>query len=386
MEKIVIGVYRTVFPHLSETFISEQMRALVIFSPTLVVRDLLQGVGDLPVISIGDNKRFAKKICFSVFGMTFGFNNLELQRNLQLIHAHFAPDAALILPLANKLHIPLIVTCHGSDVTVSNVHIAKSLKVSGFRYLLGKRRLLKDVSLFIAVSDFLKKKMIENGFPKEKIMRHYVGVDTTRFVPLSHNNTVSDRAPFILSIARHTDVKGLDLLLKAFAAVKQTNPFLRLVQIGGGPLTHQLKALACSLKIEDDVDFLGAMPSEMVLPYIQQCNALVLSSRKSITGAEEAFGLVVIEASACGVPCVGTRVGGIPEAIVDGVTGFLVAPENIGDLAEKISLLVSDPMMASKMGRRGREMVCESFDLKKQTQKLEALYAQVIDAATVCKS
>ncbi|MDP3538776.1 MAG: glycosyltransferase [Azonexus sp.] len=378
MIKPSVGVYRTVFPRYSETFISEQMRSLAKYQPVLITRELVREVNSLPVVTLGKKYRILKNIGFTGLGLTFGFDKPELQRKLNLIHAHFAPDAVLVLPLAEKLNIPLVVTCHGSDVTVSIRHIAKSMKLSGYRYLIGRRRLFNKAALFIAVSDFLRKKMVAAGFPEKKVVRHYVGIDTARFTPRCDAQHLPGRRPYVLSIARHTDVKGLDLLLRAFALVANTHPDLRLVQIGGGELTESLKNLASTLKIEGRVDFLGPMPSEKVLPYIQDCLGVVLSSRRSVSGAEESFGLVLIEASACGVPCIGTRVGGIPEAIVDGETGFLVEPENVNDLAEKVSRLVSEPELAASMGKRGRKMVCESFDLHKQTAQLEVIYTQLL--------
>jgi glycosyltransferase involved in cell wall biosynthesis len=180
---------------------------------------------------------------------------------------------------------------------------------------------------------------------------------------------------FILSVARHTEVKGVDVLLRAFARVLRLHPQLRLVQIGGGALTPELKALAVQLGVEKSTNFLGPQPPAAVLTYLQSCKALVLSSRQAQSGAVEAFGLVLSEAAACGVPCIGTRVGGIPEAVLDGETGFVVEAENIEELAEKISLLITDQGLAASMGKRGREMVCDLFDIRVQTRKLEALYA-----------
>ncbi len=378
MEQLAVGIYRTVFPSYSETFIIEQIRSLSTYRPVLIVRDLLSPQDHLSIITIARDYRFIKRVGFSALGLVGGFNNSKSQCELHLIHAHFAPDAVLVLPLAEKLQVPLVVTCHGSDVTVSNRYIFSSLKLAGFRFLLGRNRLFRKTAIFIAVSDFLKKKMIAAGYPKDKLIRHYVGIDTTRFVPQLNAAETSKDAPYILSIARHTDVKGIDLLLKAFALVLCDHPSIRLVQIGGGPLTKALKGLARTLGIDKSVDFLGPLPSETVLLYLQKCKALVLSSRRSTSGAEEAFGLVLVEASACGVPCVGTRVGGIPEAIVDGETA-LVEPDNIVDLAEKISLLLSNPKLAVSMGQRGREMACNVFDLHKQTQQLESIYANLLE-------
>lgn len=376
MIKPKVGVYRTVYPLYSETFISEQLRSYTQFQPVVICRESVQETTDFETVTLNKRWRPMKKFGFTALGMTNVFDNFTTLKSINLIHAHFAPDAVLALSLAKKLQVPLVATCHGSDVMVSDSYLLKSKRLTDLRYLASRTKFMRETSLFVAVSDFLRNAMIERGYPADKIVRHYIGVDTTRLVP-RRNLSPLDGNDFILSVARHTEVKGIDVLLKAFAQVARLYPKLRLVQIGGGALTNELKTLTIQLGIEDKVDFLGPQPPAVVLSYLQTCKTLVLSSRQALSGAEESFGLVLTEASACGVPCIGTRVGGIPEAVVDGETGFVIDSENIGELAEKITLLISDQGLAQSMGQRGREMVCDAFDIRIQTKKLENFYAQL---------
>lgn len=380
MIKPRVAIYRTVYPLYSETFIAEQIRTYKSYQPVLICRELIRDIEGLETISIGKKWRFAKKIGFSVFGLVKVLDKFNSLSDVRILHAHFAPDAALAMPIAKKIGIPLVVTCHGSDVTVSALYLAKSMKLSAYRYLLGRKSLIKNTSMFIAVSDFLRNKMIGNGYPPEKVMRHYIGVDINRFTPKPKNLDQNEQPPFFLSIARHTDVKGLDVLLRAFSQVVDKHQNVRLVQIGGGDMTEALKKMAVELGIAENVSFLGPKSPDEILPYLQSCVALVLSSRKSKSGAEEAFGLVLLEASACGVPCIGTRVGGIPEAVVHGETGFLTEPEDAEDIADKMNCLLTNPYLVESMGNRGRAMVCEHFDIVKQTAKLEKLYAQLLQS------
>nr|WP_315464255.1 glycosyltransferase [uncultured Rhodoferax sp.] len=378
MTKSHVGIYRTAFPLYSETFIVEQIGAYSQYEPVIVCRDLYNSVDKYDVVTLSQRGQRLKKLVFSLFGGSRVFDNEDVLKKLGLIHAHFAPDAVLALSLAKRLKIPLVATCHGSDIMVSDRYLLKSMRLTNWRYLTVRPRLMRETSFFIAVSDFLRNAMIQRGFPAEKVIRHYVGVDTERLVPNPGQVTAHGGERFILSVARHTDVKGIDVLLRAFAHVVRTHPDVRLLQIGAGELTQDLKALAAELDIEKNIDFLGAQQPSEVLKYLQACKMLVLSSRKAKSGAEESFGLVLIEAAACGVPTIGTRVGGIPEAIVHGETGFVVESENVDVLAERISLLLTDKDLAMAMGMRGREMVCDSFDIKVQTRKLEAMYASLL--------
>lgn len=373
-----VGVYRTAFPLYSETFISGQIHSFSKFSPVVICRDPVGPINNFDVVTLTCRFKFFEKLFFTAFGVSGFFDNENLLKKLNLIHAHFAPDAVLALSLANRLKIPLVATCHGSDVMVSDGYLLMSGLLTNLRYLAMRGKLMRETSLFIAVSKFLRNSMIARGYPEDKVITHYIGVDTTRFMPLATSQRCISGGEYILSVARHTDVKGLDLLFRAFSRVHQLHPNFRLIQIGGGELTQNLTKLVNELGINDCVEFLGPQPPSEVLRYLQSCKALVLSSRQSSSGAEEAFGLVLAEASACGVPCIGTNIGGIPEAVMHGETGLIVEPENAEMLADTICYLLEDNHLAERLGKRGREMIMDCFDLKKQTKKLENIYEGIL--------
>ena len=378
MQKKNIGIFRSSFPLYSETFICEQIKAYSTYAPIVVCRKYFHDGVEREVVKISSPFALIKNLLFALAPRKLFLDKPNLFSKIHLLHAHFGPDATFAMSLAHESRMPFVVTFHGSDVLVEDRFLWKSKKIYNYRYLLLREKLIEKSSLFIAVSDFLRNAMIARGFPAEKTVTSYIGVDVDQFTPAPRRLMDEASEGYIVSVARHTNVKGIDVLLRAFALVVKVWPALKLVQIGGGPLTGELKALAQELGVASSVVFLGPKPSSEVLAYIQNSLALVLSSRKSHDGAEEAFGLVLNEASACGIPCIGTQVGGIPEGIVHGETGLVVPSEDPAALADAINTVVGGPALAAEMGRKGRVLVCEKFNLRKQTKKLESLYEAYI--------
>jgi glycosyltransferase involved in cell wall biosynthesis len=290
-----------------------------------------------------------------------------------LMHAHFAPDAAYALDLARWLGVPLVATFHGWDVTVRDIWLLREPSLTIARYLLRRRALRRRGAAFIAVSDYIKTRLLALGYPPERVVRLYIGVDVDKFAPVP--GPPGER--YILSTARHRVQKGIDTLLRAFARIAPRFPDVSLVQVGTGSQTPALHQLAADLGIASRVRFLGAQSHDVVRALTQRATVVALTSQTPPSGQQEALGLVLCEASACGVPVVGTRHGGIPEAIVDGETGYLADERDDRAIAEAIAGLLNDPGRAAEMGRRGRAFVADVFNLRTQTDALERLYDRV---------
>ena len=365
-----IGIYRRVFPLISEAFIKEQTHSMVRYKPTFILSSLLSEI-PFQNISISQNDWFCiKQTIFLLTRSPTLFNNLDSLEKLRLIHAHFGPDGVYAMALAEKLSIPFLVTFHGYDITISRKHVWRTGKFLYYQLLFYEEILKKKAAAFIAVSHFIRTKLLEKGYPDGKIIQHYIGVDTAKFSPASRK---SDKR-YILCVGRHTQKKGIDTLLRAFARIARKHPSVSLIQVGTGPMTAELHALATALGINTRVHFLGAQPHETVLNLMRDAEIFALPSQTAKNGDSEALGIVFNEASACGVPIVSTWHGGIPEAVLDGETGFLVPEKDDVALAEKLDTLLCDRTLVEKMGQRGREFVCDVFDIRKQTVKLEAIY------------
>ncbi len=292
-----------------------------------------------------------------------------------LLHAHFGVEGAQALPLARRLGVPLVTTFHGFDVTLSTAALLTS--PAWMHYPLFRRQLARRGALFLCASGFIRGRLLALGFPPARTRTHYIGVDCAGIRPRHPD----EETPVILHVARLVEVKGTAHLLRAFARLDR--PAVELVIIGDGPLRQKLVALAASLGVAGRVRFLGALPQAAVLGWMRRAAMLVLPSVRTGTGRVEGLGMVVLEAAATGVPVVGSEIGGIPEGVIDGETGFLVPERDEAGLARRLGALWDDAALRRRMGAAARALVERNFDLARQTAVLETLYDEVLEDAVL---
>lgn len=364
----------------SETFIRAQASALKRFFPVYAGLRRVKGL-ELPkeqthVIYTGNSVSRLRELVFKLWGVAPEFVRELRSLGPQLIHAHFGADGFRALPLARDLGLPLVVSFHGSDATVTNLKEAK-VPYGHRRYLANKSVLQQGASQIIAVSNFVKLKLLAQGYPEEKVKVHYIGVDTKTFSPMPE-----DPEPFVLFVGRLVERKGVDYLIRAMAKVQNEVPDLELVVIGEGQKRSELEALArASLR---KFRFLGVQPPEVVREWMGRAAIFAAPSVKVESGEEEGFGIVLIEAQAMEKPVVSFDSGGINEAVEHGVTGYLAPERDLEELAQYLALLARDSNLRRRVGIAGRKRVLRLFDLEKQTALLEEIYLDVISRS--CRS
>ncbi|MEM9903511.1 MAG: glycosyltransferase, partial [Cyanobacteria bacterium P01_D01_bin.44] len=331
-------IYRDQLLPYSETFIPAQAETLDRYAPQYVGSSRIGGVANLspaPII-LGELVwpssfwKFTYKLTGQVPGRWLW---VLAQRQPSLLHAHFGGDGGFAAPLARRLKIPLVVTCHGYDATWVTPPLRSrdllSRRGDFFRALLLHKRdaAFQAAAQILAVSEFIRDQLIARGCPASKIRVHYIGVDLTGFCP----DDAQPREPIVLFIGRLVEKKGCAYLIEAMARVQQTYPEANLMVIGDGPLRSQLEALAAqTLK---RYQFLGQQPPEQVRHWLNRATLLGGPSIVADSGDAEGLGMVFAEAQAMQVPVVGFATGGIPEVVRHGETGLLVPEKDVNALA-----------------------------------------------------
>ncbi len=303
----------------------------------------------------------AQRITFKLRGPSADQLRKLAWRRPVLLHAHFGPDGCDAIPLARGLEIPLVVTFHGYDVTESDEHLPHL-------YVNRRDRLKQQAASFVCVSEFIRRKAIERGFPEDRAVVHYTGINTELF----RVDPAIERRPIVLFVGRLVENKGCQYLISAMADVAKEVAEAELVVIGDGRLRKQLEAQANAML--GRVKFLGTQEPACVREWMNR--AMVLSCPCVVTGAgdEEGFGMVFAEAQAMGLPVVSCRNGGIPEVVADGETGLLVPERNATALARRLLLLLKDKMLRQRFALAGRERVERLFNIRTQAPLLEAIY------------
>ncbi len=266
----------------------------------------------------------------------------RLCRDCDLIHAHWTLSAGAAL-LAQRTHRrPVLVTMHGSDV----LDVGKR---PGGAWL--TRRILLRCDGITAVSSALAAAAAAMGVPAARIRVISNGVDTERFTPLVGKG----RDGIVLYAGSLIERKGVRHLLAAAPAVLRRFPSYRLVILGEGPQHGILRDLAAALGVLDSTTFAGRQSQDQVREWMQRARAVVVPS------LEEAQGVVLLEALACGTPVVASGVDGIPEVIVPAV-GRLVPPGEPMALSEAIVRILADSSEWAAMSKRARERAVTHYD------------------------
>ena len=364
-----VAMYRNSLVAASEPYIVDQPLAVPRYVPHWFGHR--RGRGQAPPLAqttISSWGTYRLRRCVFLLGYDPTINRALRQLKPSLVHAHFGPDAMFAASTARRMKIPLVVTFHGYDATRPDV----AHPTIGTR-LWQRRRVdvFAQAELILAVSDFVADSLLALGAPANKVVRHYVGVDTERFAPATHA-----AAARVLFVGRLSEVKGITDAIRAMAIVRAAIPQATLTVVGDGPLRDEVARLDCELAV--NAQLLGALDHDEVVAQMGRADLFCAPSRATLDGQREGLGLVFVEAHACGVPVVSCRSGGIAEVVEHGVTGLLTDEGDVDAIAAAIIELLTDDEQRRQFGIAARQRAVRDFDLHRQSAVLADLYDRVL--------
>lgn len=325
----------------------------------------------IEIIKVVKNKKlflaYVSFILKSIFCLLF--------KSYDLIHAHYGFHSALLPAIVKRK--PLIITYHGSDALIEPYR-------NRFYYYSHKFTMSRADHI-IAVSNDVKKKLISGLYAKpDKISVISCGVDTSKFIPLNKIEArnklgIDENSKVVLFVGKIVFMKGVDVIYDCAHRMQDT----LFILIGDGPLRSDIK----------NCKFPGSRPHKEMPLWMNASDVFVLPSRS------EGTPVVLLESLSCGIPVISSDVGGCPDLIKEGKTGYLIAMDNpmpAGQLSEaneiseyfvtnniltalqdKIVSVLSDPEKMHLMGQQGRQDMIDNYDNRKIAQKVIRLYDKV---------
>ncbi len=283
------------------------------------------------------------------------------------------PSLLLIFSLSRLLNKRVVAFSHGNDFLIRAPISFKSIYMRNLdMILLSNKRMVKLIKKIHNISNdklfIINRGLILSDYflPQSKQeLRKKIGISSNDFI--------------LLTVCRLVERKKVDLVIKALKSIINEIPTIKIKYyiIGTGPESTNLHNLTKKLNLENEVKLLGNCESTKRNEYYKMSDVFLMPSVSEKTSIE-GFGIVFLEASYFEIPIIGAKSGGIFEAIIDGITGYLVEPNNVEDLIEKIKFLYENPEIREKMGKKGRERVEYDFDWQKSHEKMLELFNDLL--------
>ena len=276
--------------------------------------------------------------------------------------AEYGTTGASLVAACLRARVPLFVNFFGFDA--SRKHVLE-------RYRSAYQRLFAASAGIVAISGAMRERLEQLGAPPARLHLNPCGADPQRFCGAEPANS----APLFVAVGRFVEKKAPYLTVLAFREVVQACPQARLAMVGDGPLLGPTKRLAGALGISSHVDFLGVQSPDQVSALMRGARAFVQHSLEADDGDSEGTPVAIVEAQMTGLPVVSTRHAGIPEVVLDGETGYLVAEGDAVEMGARMKLLATDAGLAGRLGDAARQRALSHFTMERHISALAAIIA-----------
>lgn len=291
------------------------------------------------------------------------------QEGLDLLHVHYAIPHAVCAILAREMSgrdLKIVTTLHGTDITVlgNDPSLSDAIKFG-----------IEKSDIVTAVSNSLVSQTMELLNPDKEIETVYNFIDDRIYLRIGETDLreklgISNEEKVIIHVSNFRPVKRVPDVIRAFARIASAMP-AKLLLVGDGPDIRNVLKLVDDLGLKENVLFLGKQDNVEELFSIS--DLMLLLSEK------ESFGLAALEAMACGVPCIGTEIGGIPEVIIDGENGYICPLGDIEAISTKAIYLLSNEPLHRQFSYQASIGVKERFNAGKIVGQYESLYYKLLE-------
>jgi colanic acid/amylovoran biosynthesis glycosyltransferase len=297
----------------------------------------------------------------------YGIKKYLRDNKIDVVIANYGLAAAHLAPICKHASIPLLVIFHGHDATDKRIMATYSKKyIALFEY----------ASAVIVVSNAMHKHIMGMGAEPSKVHVVPCGVNVDKFTA-----TESPKERLFLAVGRLVNKKGPLFTIQAFHQVWQRHPDMRLMVVGAKQgLYDKCVALVESLGMQQAVTFTGILDQDAIQKLMHRALAFVQHSVTTPNGDMEGTPVSILEAAASGLPVISTLHGGIKDAVLQGVTGYLVEEKDVLGMADYMEALLQNPAHASLMGKAAREHVIANYKQENQIKKLYLLSARAANA------
>ncbi len=299
------------------------------------------------------------------------------EESIDIIHAgQILPIGTAALILKKLYRIPYHVYVYGQDLMIMR---SSKRKMSLIKHI------LKNADGIIANSNSTKDKAVTLGAAPDKTIVVYPSpislIDTTidqQFYDYFIKRYRLRGKQIILTVGNLVPRKGQDKVIQAMPEILRYHPQAHYVVVGNGEYIAHLRSMTDSLSIEEHVQFFTNVTDQELPYFYHACDVFIMPSREikdshNKSTDMEGFGIVYLEANLFGKPVIGGNSGGVPEAVAHGVTGLLVDPNNVHDIARAVSKLLSDKQLSEKLGSQGRERALKHFQWEDEMEKIKKL-------------
>lgn len=279
-------------------------------------------------------------------------------QNINVVLAEYGMIGARIANACKLAGVPLVIHFHGADAHHRpTVERYRKLYEQAFEY----------AKAIVVVSEDMRKQLIDLGAPDSKLFLNPYGIDISKFFAVDVSSSMRN----FIAVGRFVSKKAPLITLEAFKLLLDVYTDAHLWMVGDGPLLSTAKQRAKELNIEQKVTFTGILSSTQIIGLFKKMRCFVQHSVTAVDGDMEGTPNTILEASSSALPIVSTRHAGIKDAVIDGVTGFLVEENDIKGMAERMLQIAGSSELAAELGVAGRLHMINNYQMKDRIEALD---------------